>query len=264
MNAPDGPLHKALERDLEALRLTRIAETYQEILKTAARKGSSMLEVLALLVAEEAAALRERALLRRIRKAKLPKRKTLEEYDFSFPKRIPKQAILRLFDGDFVERHECGVFIGPRGTGKTHLLVALGYRACELGISVRFTRVVDMLNDLVTAQMNGTLARALREYVRPALLLADEVGYIPIDKRGADLMFQVVAARYEAGSIVLSTNRPFKQWGTIFDADTTLATAMIDRLMHHGDAYVIRGDSYRMKDKEQDDDDEAAGSLVPA
>lgn len=264
MNAPDGPLHKALERDLAALRLTRIAETYQEILKTAARKGSSMLEVLSLLVAEEAAALRERALLRRIRKAKLPKRKTLEEYDFSFPKRIPKHAILRLFDCDFVERHECGVFIGPRGTGKTHLLVALGYRACELGISVRFTRVVDMLNDLVTAQMNGTLARALREYVRPALLLADEVGYIPIDKRGADLMFQVVAARYEAGSIVLSTNRPFKQWGTIFDADTTLATAMIDRLMHHGDAYVIRGDSYRMKDKEPDDDDEAAGALVPA
>lgn len=262
MNAPDGPLHKALERDLAALKLIRIAETYQEILKTAARKGSSMLEVLALLAAEEAAALRERALLRRIGKARLPKRKSLEEYDFSFPKRIPKQAILRLFDCDFVERHECGVFIGPRGTGKTHLLVALGYRACELGISVRFTRVVDMLNDLVTAQMNGTLARALREYVRPALLLADEVGYIPIDKRGADLMFQVVAARYEAGSIVLSTNRPFKQWGTIFDADTTLATAMIDRLMHHGEAYVIRGDSYRMKDKEQDDDDEAAGAVV--
>jgi len=264
MNTPDGPLHKALERDLAALRLTRIAETYQEILKTAARKGSSMLEVLALLVAEEAVALRERALQRRIRRAKLPKWKTLEEYDFSFPKRVPKQAILRLFDCDFVERHECGVFIGPRGTGKTHLLVALGYRACELGISVRFTRVVDMLNELVTAQMNGTLAKAIKEYVRPSLLLADEVGYIPIDKRGADLMFQVVASRYETGSIVLTTNRPFKQWGTIFDADTTLATAMIDRLMHHGEAYVIRGDSYRMKDKEHDDDDEPAGSPVPA
>lgn len=214
MKSPDTPIHKALEHDLAALRLTRIAEIYSEVLKTAIRKGSSMLEVLATLVAEEACALRERALLRRIRKAKLPKRKTLEEFDFSFPNRIPKQAILRLFDCDFVERHECGVFIGPRGTGKTHLLVALGYRACELGVTVRYTRVVDMLNDLVTAQMNGTLSKAIREYVRPSLLLADEVGYIPIDKRGADLMFQVVAARYEAGSIVLTTNRPFKDWGS--------------------------------------------------
>lgn len=261
MSTPDGRLHKALERDLATLRLRRIAEIYTEVLKAAVRKSTSMLEVLAHLVAEEADAHRERALLRRIRKAKLPRRKTLEEFDFSFPSRIPKQAILRLFDCDFVERHECGVFIGPRGTGKTHLLIALGYRACELGITVRYTRVVDMLNELVTAQMNGTLAKALREYVRPALLLADEVGYIPIDKRGADLMFQVVAARYETGSVVLTTNRPFKDWGTIFDADTTLATAMIDRLMHHGEAYVIRGKSYRMKDKEQEDED---GSPVPA
>jgi DNA replication protein DnaC len=255
MGTPDVPLRTALDRDLAALRLTRIAEAYPEILREASRKDSSMLQTLAVLIALEADALRERALLRRIAKAKLPKRKTLEEFDFDFPKRIPKQAILRLFDCDFVQRHECAVFIGPRGTGKTHLLVALGYRACELGISVRFTRVVDMLNHLVAAQVNGTLDRALREYVRPSLLLADEVGYIPIDKRGADLMFQVIAARYETGSIVLSTNRSFKDWGNTFDADSTLATAMIDRLMHHGEAYVIRGESYRMKDKKPEEPD---------
>jgi DNA replication protein DnaC len=136
--------------------------------------------------------------------------------------------------------------------GKTHLLTALAYVACERGISVRFTRVVDMINVLTTAQLNGTLEKALRTYVKPSLLLLDELGYLPIDKRGADLMFQVVAARYESGSIVLTTNRAFRDWGKIFDVDNTLATAMIDRLMHHGEAYLIRGDSYRMKDKDQE------------
>ena len=182
-----------------------------------------------------------------------PNARHFEEYDFTFPKRMPKQKILRLFDCQFIEQHLCGVFIGPTGTGKSHLLTALGYTACEKGISVRFTRVVDMINVLTTAQINGTLEKALKAYVNPSLLLLDELGYLPIDKRGADLMFQVVAARYESGSIVLTTNRAFRDWGKIFDVDNTLATAMIDRLMHHGEAFVIRGDSYRMKDKDDEE-----------
>ena len=112
--------------------------------------------------------------------------------------------------------------------------------------------VGDMLNHLTTAQINGTLGKALRTYIRPTLLLLDELGYLPIDKRGADLLFQVVAARYESGSIVLTTNRAFREWGALFDVDNTLATALIDRLMHHGEAIVIRGDSYRMRDKDSD------------
>ena len=105
-----------------------------------------------------------------------------------------------------------------------------------------------MINVLTTAQINGTLEKQLRNYCRPSLLLLDELGYLPIDKRGADLLFQVVAARYESGSIVLSTNRAFRDWGKIFDVDNTLATAMIDRLMHHGEALVIQGKSYRTND----------------
>jgi DNA replication protein DnaC len=243
-------VHEKLMRDLATLKLSRIAEIYPEVLDEAARKNSSMLEVLSTLIEEEAIARTERALQRRIRQARLPKRKTLQEYNFTFPKRMPKQKILRLFDCQFIEQHLCGVFIGPTGTGKTHLLTALGYTACERGISVRFTRVVDMINVLTTAQINGTLEKALKAYVNPSLLLLDELGYLPIDKRGADLMFQVVAARYESGSIVLTTNRAFRDWGKIFDVDNTLATAMIDRLMHHGEALVIRGDSYRMRDKD--------------
>jgi DNA replication protein DnaC len=174
----------------------------------------------------------------------------LADYHFHFPKRVPKTAIVRLFDCDFIPRHGCAVLIGPTGTGKTHLLTALGYSACERGYSVRYTRVVDMLNYLTAAQINGLLANALKSYVRPQVLLLDELGYLPIDKRGADLLFQVVAARYESGSIVLTTNRAFREWGTLFDVDNTLATALIDRLMHHGEALVIKGDSYRMKDKD--------------
>jgi len=247
-------LHEKLLRDLTSLKLSRIAEIYREVLDEAARKNSSALEVLSTLIGEEATFRSERALQRRIRLARLPKPKTLAEYDFTFPKRIAKQKLLRLFDCQFIDSYRCGVFIGPTGTGKTHLLTALGYAACEKGIAVRYSRVVDMINVLTTAQINGTLERALKSYVKPSLLLLDELGYLPIDKRGADLLFQVVASRYESGSIVLTTNRAFKDWGQIFDVDNTLATAMIDRLMHHGEALVIRGDSYRMKDKDQDEE----------
>jgi len=248
----DDSLQSRLDRDLAELRLLEIAKAYREVLDDAARKGSSMLEVLAVLIGMEATSRDQRALQRRLAQARLPKRKALEDYDFNFPKRLPKSAIVRLFDCSFIERHGCAVFIGPTGTGKSHLLTAFGYTACERGYSVRYTRVVDMINHLTTAQVNGLLGKALRTYVRPSLLLLDELGYLPIDKRGADLLFQVVAARYETGSIVLTTNRPFREWGALFDVDNTLATALIDRLMHHGEALVIQGPSYRMRDKDPD------------
>jgi len=252
MSSNRGPrLHELLLAELEELKLTQIAETYREVLDEASRQNTSMLQVLATLIATEVAARRGRALDRRIRQAKLPPRKTLEGYDFAFPKRIPKQRILRLLDCEFVPQHQCGVLIGKTGTGKSHILNALGYTACEKGISVRWTRAIDMINVLTTAQINGTLEKKLREYTRPELLLLDELGYLPIDKRGADLMFQVVAARYECGSIVITTNRIFREWGKIFDVDNTLATAIIDRLMHHGQALVIDGESYRTRDQDE-------------
>jgi DNA replication protein DnaC len=246
----NGPTQ--LDRDLADLKLLEIAQSYRQALDEAARKGSSMLEVLATLIGMEQATRQQRALERRLQQARLPKQKTLVEYNFDFPKKIPKAALLRLFDCDFIPRQGCAVLIGPTGCGKTHLLTALGYTACERGYVTRYVRVVDMINHLTTAQINGTLGKALKTYTRPTLLLLDELGYLPIDKRGADLLFQVVAARYESGSIVLTTNRVFREWGALFDVDNTLATALIDRLMHHGEAILIKGDSYRMKDKDSD------------
>jgi DNA replication protein DnaC len=252
MRRPDDTAQARLERDLVELKLLEIAKCYREVLDEAARKSSSMIEVLAMLIGIEQATRQQRALERRLQQARLPKQKTLAEYEFGFPKRVPKAAIVRLFDCDFIPRHGCAVLIGPTGTGKSHLLTALGYTACERGYSVRHTRVVDMINHLTTAQMNGLLGKTLKTYTRPSVLLLDELGYLPIDKRGADLLFQVVAARYETGSIVLTTNRAFREWGALFDVDNTLATALIDRLMHHGEAFIIKGDSYRMKDKPSD------------
>jgi DNA replication protein DnaC len=202
----DDNLQARLDHDLAELKLVEIAKSYREVLDEAARKGTSMLELLALLFGMEQAVREQRALERRLREAQLPKQKTVTDYDFKFPKQISKAAIMRLFDCDFIERHECAVLIGPTGIGKSHLFTALGYTAAERGHSVRYVRVVDMINQLTKSQISGLLSNTLRSYVRPSLLLLDELDYLPIDKRGADLLFQVVAARYETGLIVLTTN----------------------------------------------------------
>src|SRR6201998_2136549 len=164
----DHSLSMQLERDLADLKLLEIARCYREVLDDAARKGSSMLEVLTTLIGMEQAVRAQRALERRLRQARLPKQKTLADYDFNFPKRIPKTAIVRLCDCDFIPRHGCAVFIGPTGTGKSHLLTALGYTACERGYSVRYTRVVDMLNHLTTAQIHGLPREGLQTDVCPS------------------------------------------------------------------------------------------------
>ncbi len=172
----DDNLQARLDRDLAELKLPVIAKSYREVLDEAARKGSSFLEILAILIGMEQAAREQRALERRMREARLPKPKTLAEYDFKFPKRIPKAAIVRLFDCDFIQQYGCAVLIGPTGTGKSHLLTALGYTAVERGYSVRHTRVVDIINHLTAAQMNGSLGKTLRSYVRPSFLLLNELG----------------------------------------------------------------------------------------
>ena len=133
--------------------------------------------------------------------------------------------------------------------GKTHLATSLGYAACQEGHSVLFANAIAVINDLSMANKRGLLKRQLRVYQAPELLILDEIGYLPIDQHGADLLFQVISQRYERGSIVLTTNKPFKQWATIFNNDASITSAVLDRLLHHAESITIEGSSYRMKDQ---------------
>jgi DNA replication protein DnaC len=133
--------------------------------------------------------------------------------------------------------------------GKTHLATALGYAACQHGHSVLFANAIDVINTLSAAQTKGVLKTQLKRFLSPAILVLDEVGYLPIDQRGADLLFQVISQRYERGSIILTSNKAFKQWPAIFNGDSTITSAVLDRLLHHAEAVLIEGSSYRMKDR---------------
>lgn len=139
--------------------------------------------------------------------------------------------------------------MGTVGIGKTHLATALGYAACLEGHSVLFANAINVINELSAAQKSGALKSQLKKYLTPQLLILDELGYLPIDQHGADLLFQVISQRYERGSIALTTNKAYKQWPSIFNNDSTITSAVLDRLLHHAETIVIEGGSYRMKDQ---------------
>jgi DNA replication protein DnaC len=189
---------------------------------------------------------------RRIKAARFPLRKELSGFNWSWPKKINRIQIQNLFRMAFLEDHTNVVFIGGVGMGKTHLATALGHHACEKGHSVLFTTAVDIVNTLAAAQAAQRLRKELRRYTRPALLVVDELGYLPIDKLGADLLFQVFSQRYEQGSTVITTNKTYKHWPDIFNNDATLTSAVLDRVLHHAETIIVEGSSYRMKDRVTD------------
>ena len=154
-----------------------------------------------------------------------------------------------LFRLKFVEDKANVIVLGGVGLGKTHLATALGYAACLKGHSVLFATAVDVINTLAAAHNAGRLKQQLNKYLKPTLIVLDEIGYLPIDKTGADLLFQIISKRYEKGSIVLTSNRVFKKWPEIFNNDSTLTSALLDRLLHHAETVLIEGKSYRMKDQ---------------
>jgi DNA replication protein DnaC len=215
----------------------------------AATEQWSHLDYFAPLVEGEAHRREERSIRRRIRLARFPVLKTLEQFLWSWPRKINRAQIQNLFRLRFVEEKSNVVFIGGVGLGKTHFSIALGHTACVRGYSVLFTTAIDIINTLSAAQAAGALKRALGNYLRPRLLVIDELGYLPIDKYGADLLFQIISQRYERGAIVISTNRAFKNWPEIFNNDSTLTSALLDRLLHHAETALIEGKSYRMKDQ---------------
>lgn len=240
---------KQLQEHLQYLKLTSILENYEPEAKAAIDKNFSHVQYLARLIEGEAALRRDRSIARRIRMARFPVIKTLNEFQWSWPKKINRLQIQNLFRLSFIEENANVIFLGGVGLGKTHLSIALGYAACLKGYSVLFASAIDIINTLAAAQSTGQLKLELKKYLRPAILLIDELGYLPVDKKGADLLFQVISQRYERGPIILTTNKPFKKWPEIFNNDSTLTSAVLDRLLHHAETVMIEGKSYRMKDQ---------------
>jgi DNA replication protein DnaC len=237
-----------LTEHLTSLKLPYIRDNYEVVAQSAARKQWTHVHYLSELIKQESGLRQDRIINRRIRMARFPIVKTLDQFNWSWPRKINEAQIRDLFRLTFIENKSNVVFIGGVGLGKTHLASALGYQACLKGHTVLFASAIDTINNLIAAQHGGALKPELKKYLRPSLLILDELGYLPIDKTGADLLFQIISQRYERGSIIITTNRVFKDWPEIFNNDSTLTSALLDRLLHHTEAVVIEGKSYRMKE----------------
>jgi DNA replication protein DnaC len=238
-----------LRRQLQLLKLPFMLEHFEELARKAGSEQWSHVEFLTRLIEGEAAEHQDRARQRRITQAGFPVLKTLERFDFTWPTKMNRLAVQNLFRLKFIEDKANAILIGGVGLGKTHLATALGLAACHAGTRVRFAIAIDIINNLLAAQKAGRLVKKLKEYTRPELLIIDELGYLPIDQRGADLLFQIISQRYERGSIVLTTNKAYKHWPSMFNNDSTLTSAILDRVLHHAETIVIEGKSYRMKDR---------------
>jgi DNA replication protein DnaC len=238
-----------LEKELLYLKLTFMNNHYKHLADDAASKQHSHVEYFHSLVVGEAEERKNRARKRRVQLARFPVIKTLEQFRWSWPKKINQLHVQNLFRLSFIKDKGNVIFLGGVGLGKTHLATALGHTACLRGYTVLFTTAIDVINSLSAAQNAGRLQMELKKYLRPSLLILDELGYLPIDKVGADLLFQVISHRYERGSMIITSNRAFKQWPKIFNNDSTLTSAILDRLLHHAETVLVEGKSYRMKDQ---------------
>ena len=255
MNIQDERIQSACD----ALALTAIAQQYPLLAQAAAESDASFTDFLEQCLKAEQAERRGRSQAMLTKFAGFPAIKLIDDYDFKFAAGAPKKTVQQLQSMAFVERKENVIFLGPSGVGKTHLAIALGYLATQSGIKVRFITAADLVFQLEKAQQLGRLDHYLRRsLLGPSILIIDEVGYLPLLGNQANLFFQVIAKRYENGSVILTSNLSFGEWDSTFAGNSALTAAMLDRLLHHAHVIQIKGDSYRLKDKKK------AGVLTPA
>jgi DNA replication protein DnaC len=243
--------HDRIGQLCQELRLSAMPDLYGPIAQSAAkRKDATYADFLEDVLKAEREARRSRAREMLTRTAGFPAIKTLEGFDFAFATGAPRAQIQELAALSFVERRENVVLLGPSGTGKTHIAIALGYLATQRGWKVRFTSAADLALALETAQRQARMKEVMhRTVAMPSLLIIDEIGYLPFGREQANLFFQVVARRYEKGSMILTSNLAFGSWDEAFAGDAVLTAAMLDRILHHASVVQIAGESYRLKDK---------------
>jgi DNA replication protein DnaC len=235
-----------LRRLLVGLKMARSLEALDDVVRRLEQGQLSALEAIHELLAEEFETRESRRIKMALMTARLTRLKTLQDYDFAFQPSLERERILALAQLDFIARKEVVHLLGPPGTGKTHLATALGIEAVKAAKSVYFGTLAEIIASLEKAEREGQLHSRIRFLARNALLIVDEIGYLPLSKAGANLFFQLVNARYERGAMILTSNRSFKEWGEIF-GDNVVAAALLDRLLHHAVVIQIEGNSYRLR-----------------
>jgi DNA replication protein DnaC len=237
-----------LSEHLRKLRLLKSGERLEAMLQHAAAQELPYAEFLEQVLGEEVAAKTSKNIAMRTAMARFPFAKPLETFDFGYQPSIDRKQVQALATCHFIEHGDNVIVLGPPGVGKTHLAVALGLKAIESGYRVLFTTAANLIAALTRANAEGRLDEKLKVYTTPRLLIIDEIGYLPIDRLGANLFFQLVSKRYERGPMILTSNQSFAAWGEVF-GDRVIATAILDRLLHHAVTLNIRGNSYRLKEK---------------